>query len=163
MGAVAAGAAIIGTGLSVYGQIKSANDQADLEQAKAQLSRQQAKEILDREQINDSNQQEAAIRTKLDFGSAFAATGRQGGLGSQLELQRQVDQQISLNDREAKFQAMMIEKGADLQDQAADNTRSSGYINAASTLLGGIGKAAMPSSGMTPAGSAQSLPSFSGG
>lgn len=158
MGAVAAGAAVVGTGLSVYGQIKSAQDQADIDSQKATLARVQAQEVLDREQINDANMQQSTLRAKLDFGSAFAATGRQGGIGSQLELQRQADEQIALNDREANFQAKMLQAGADMNDQLASETRTSGYINAAGTLLGNTGKLASSPSMRDSSGTFNGVP-----
>lgn len=156
MSEAAAGVSVIGAVTSTFGTIDAANNEADMMNQKAYLGRMQAKEVLDREQINDQNMLDSTIRTRAEFGSAYAATGFQGGIGSKLEIQRQAEQQIALNDREANFQALMLSKGADMQDLMAGQTRDAGTLKAFGTLLGGAGSA-MSSSANRSAGASQEL------
>lgn len=149
----------LGAGLQVYGAIKGAQDQADVDRQKALFQRQQADEVDSRARINDVQMQDTEIRSKLQFGSQYAASGHEGtGIGSQLEIQRQEGVQQSFQDREAAFQSKMLREGSALDENLAKETEASGYVNAAGTLLGASGKIMQPSSGFTGPKGAQGLP-----
>lgn len=137
-----AGTAIAGAGLQAYGAIKSAQDEADFDNKKAALQIAQANELQQRQMANDVINQNAAYQAKLDFGSAYAASGKEGaGVGSQLEIQRQTDLRKMIGDRDAAFQEAMYRSGAAMDQQLAGETKTAGYLNAAGAVLGGAGKA----------------------
>lgn len=143
MPGIAAGAALVGAGIQIYGDIKSADDQASLDRKRAEIARQQAAEIEARNQTNAAILDDQAMRAKLQFGASFAASGKAGvGVGSQLQLQNQADLQNSVATREAKFQEQMLQQQAGIDTTLADQTESAGTINAIGAGIGGISKAA---------------------
>lgn len=139
---VAAAAAIVGAGVSIYGAITSANDQASLDESRAGVARQQSGEIAAREQVNETIRNQAAFRQKLQFGASYAASGKAGtGVGSQLQIQNQTDLANMLSNRESMFQEAMLQQQAGTDLQLADETRSAGTLNAIGAGLGGIARA----------------------
>lgn len=143
MAAFAAVAALAGTGVQVYGQLKSAEDQAAAERRQEKLQNEQAAELYKRSLINEQIRDQATFRNKLNFGSIAAGTGHAGtGIGSQLEIQRQADQQTALIRHEVDYQTQMMKAGALVHGQNAENIKQAGYWGAAATILGGAGQAA---------------------
>lgn len=143
MPAVAAGAMLVGAGIQIYGDIKSANDQASLDQDRASIARQQAAEIDARNQANASLLEQTATRQKLQFGSSYAASGKAGvGVGSQLQIQQQADTENMVATREAKFQESMLQQQAGIDSTLADQTLEAGTLNAIGAGIGGLGKVA---------------------
>ncbi len=143
MGAVAAGAAIAGAGLSAYGAITSAQDQSNLDNERAQVAQEQAQEIAQREAANETLRDQQAYRGQLQFGAQFAGSGKAGtGIGSQLEIQRQATQANVISNEQSQFQDQMLNQQAGIDTTLASETMTSGYINAASSLLGGASRAA---------------------
>lgn len=143
MPAVAAGAMLVGAGIQIYGDIKSANDQASLDQDRAQIAREQASEIDSRNQANAAMLDQAATRQKLQFGASYAASGKAGvGVGSQLQIQNQANNQNMVATREAKFQESMLMQQAGIDSTLADQTLEAGTLNAIGAGLGGLSKAA---------------------
>lgn len=138
----AAGAAqVAGAGISAYGAIKGAQDEANFDRQKAATQEAQAVEIAEREKANEAINQSAAFNAKLDFASAYAGSGKEGaGIGSQLEIQRQTDLKNLVARRDAGFQETMLRTGAEIDKNLANSTESSGYIAAAGSLLGAAGK-----------------------
>lgn len=164
MGAVAAGAAAAGGVIGAYGAIQSAQDQANLDNEKAAIAFKQADEIQNREVANEAIRNSQANEAKLSFGAAYASSGKEGvGIGSQLEIQRQTDLQNTISKRDADFQAEMLRTQGGIDQQLADETKSAGYLSAASSILGGASSAARLSAPNTTPGT-QSLPppKFSG-
>lgn len=161
---VAAAAAVVGTGIQVYGAIKSANDQAQLDADRADVARKQAIEIGEREQANESIRDQQAMRQKLQFGASFAASGKAGtGVGSQLQIQNQSDLLSMMSNREAKFQEQMLYTQAGIDTTLAQNTLEAGTLTAIGTGLSGVGSAAgiATSGGSNPGyGGTQSLGSY---
>ena len=142
MPAVAAGAAIVGAGIAIYGDISSANDQAGLDQARASIARQQAAEIDSREQANELIRDQQASRQKLQFGASYAASGKAGtGVGSQLQIQNQSDLQSMVSNREAKFQENMLMQQAGIDTTLGDETQTAGTISAIGAGIGGVARA----------------------
>ena len=142
MGAVAAGAAVAGGGLSAYGAITSAQDQSNLDNERAQVAQKQAQEIAQREASNETIRDQQAYRGQLQFGSQFSGAGKSGtGIGSQLEIQRQATQANVISNEQSQFQEQMLNQQAGMDTALASETMTAGYISAASSLLGGAAKA----------------------
>jgi multidrug efflux pump subunit AcrA (membrane-fusion protein) len=164
MPAIAAGAAIVGAGIQIYGDIKSANDQAQLDQDRAQIAQEQAQEVGAREAANETLRNQQATRQQLQFGSSFAASGRAGvGVGSQLQIQNQADTQNMISNREAQFQEKMLTQQAGIDTTLAQQSIEAGTINAIGAGIGGVGRAAgiATSGGSNPGyGGTQSMGSY---
>ena len=89
MAVVAAVAAVVAAGIAIYGDIKSSDDQSQLDQERASVAGQQAAELQQREVANEALTEEQAYRQKLQFGASYAASGKSGvGIGSQLQLEQ---------------------------------------------------------------------------
>jgi hypothetical protein len=161
MPAVAAGAAIVGAGLAIYGDISSANDQANLDNERASIAQQQSAEIAARNQSNASILDSQAFRQKMQFGSSFAASGKSGvGVGSQLQIQNQADLQNMIATREANFQENMLQQQAGIDTTLASETEQAGTLKAigAGVSALGSGAGAATSGGANPGyGGTQSL------
>ena len=126
---VAAAAAIVGAGIAIYGDIKTASDQAAADNTRATIAQQQSAELQGREQENEIIRNDQAMRQKLQFGASYAASGAAGvGIGSQLQIQNQTDIQNMISNRETQFQEQM------LQEQAGIDTTLAGQATAAGTL-----------------------------
>jgi hypothetical protein len=142
MPVVAAVAAVVGTGIAIYGAVKSANDQSDLDQERASIAQQQAKELDAREQSNELIRDQQAYRQKLQFGAAYAASGKEGvGIGSQLQIQNQADLANMMSNRETKFQETMLLEQGGIDTSLASSTESAGTLNAVGAGLGGLSAA----------------------
>lgn len=151
--------AVIGAGIGIYGAITSASDQADIDRQKAALEDAQAGEVARREQENDALAKTTAFKTAAAYSSENAATGHEGGgIGSQLEIQRQTNLQISLNDQAAAFQESQIYAGAGMESQLANNTMTAGYLNAAGQGVKLAGGLVPPSAGVVNHSGIQPLP-----
>lgn len=149
--------AVIGGVIGAVGGLLAASSQSDIDNQKADAEKAQAAEVANREAANDAIRKVAVNEAQVDMGSSFAGTGRAGtGIGSQLEMKRQGDLQTLLADQDAKFQENMILRGAAMQNQLADTTKTAGYFNAGSTVLGAAGKAYTP--GNQNPGTAIALP-----
>ena len=143
MPAVAAVAAVAAAGIAVYSDIKSANDQSNLDQTRAGIAQQQATELEGREQANESIRNNLAMRQKLQFGASYAASGKAGtGVGSQLEIQNQADLQNMVSNRESQFQQKMLLEQAGIDTTLSNQTLSAGTLNAIGAGLGGASNAA---------------------
>lgn len=143
MPAVAAGAALVGGGIAVYGAIKSADDQASLDSARARIALEQASELEDREVANEALRNQTAYRQKLQFGASFAASGRAGtGVGSQLQIQNQTDLQNMISNKETQFQESMLRQQAGIDTTMANQAETAGTINALGAGVGGVSAAA---------------------
>lgn len=122
MSGAAAGAAIGGSFLGVYGALKSASDEADMLEENKRLANEQADELEYREMVNEIARNQAAFKAELNFGSGYAATGREGtGIGSQLEIHRQVQVQNEISSREAQYEAAAIRAGGSYYGKMAEN------------------------------------------
>jgi hypothetical protein len=139
---IAAGAALVGDGIQVVGDITSANDQAQLDQERAAIAQQQSNEIASREANNEALKEQQAYRQKLQFGSSYAASGKAGsGVGSQLQIQLQADTANAISGREASFQEQMLQTQAGIDTTLAGQSQTSGVINAIGAGVGGIARA----------------------
>jgi hypothetical protein len=133
---VLAGMAAVGAGISIYGQIKAAQDKEEAAQFEAYLKGLQADEMMSREAINEGIMRDEAFRSGLAHQAAFSGTGREGGgIGGILTIKETTDRNIQLARRDAEFKASMLRKGADMDQKLASDLMTSGYIGAAGTLL----------------------------
>lgn len=143
MAMVAAGAVVAGTAISVYGQMKAAEDQAKMAEFQQKMANEQADELGYRESVNAALRVGEAKKAALDFGAAYAASGKEGmGIGSQLEIMRQVQIQNALSQHDVRFQQAMLRRGGSLYGMQASATREASKWNAAGSLLTGAGSAA---------------------
>ena len=152
--------AVLGAGIGIYGAIESAQAQAAIDTQEQQLEEAQAAQVGLREQENDAISQSSGYKRELDFSSESAASGHEGGgIGSQLEIQRQTNLQQYLNDQAASFQQSQILAGAGMKGQLASQTSTAGYISAAGQGARLLGNALSPNSGIVNySPTAQSLP-----
>lgn len=143
---MAAGAVMLaGTAISVYGQVKAANDKADAEQRAAELKRIESKEILDRAKINESvlgTEEIGAISNQI---GGYAAGNVDVTTGSPLiamEATHSYYQRELLNmQREAKFRSDQSLAGAASADTLSGEERSAGILNAAGSVITGASTA----------------------
>ena len=143
MAVVAAIAGVVGAGIAIYGDIKSAQDQASLDNTRASVAEQQSAEIAAREQTNEALKDQQATRQKLQFGASYAASGKAGtGVGSQLQIQLQADTANAISAREAAFQENMLGQQAGIDTTLGNQSETSGVINAIGAGIGGVSKAA---------------------
>jgi len=136
MAEVAAGAAVLGAGMSAYGMIKASQDEAAAREAKQASLNMQADELESRQRVNEALMQNESEKMKLAFGAAYAASGKAGtGIGSQLEIQRQTDLQALLQRREAHYQARVLRAGGSLEGGLAASVRSAMPYTVGGSLL----------------------------
>lgn len=137
-----AGAALVGAGIQIYGDIKSADDQASLDRSRAQIAMEQTGEIQEREVANESLRNQQATRQKLQFGASYAASGKAGiGVGSLLQIQNQTDIANMMSNREAQFQQKMLQQQAGIDTTLASETEQAGTLNAIGAGVGGVASA----------------------
>lgn len=140
MPAIAAASAIVGAGISVYGAIQSANDQANLDNTRARIATQQADELAGREASNEAVRNQQATRQMYQFGSSYAASGKAGvGIGSQLQIQSQANLANITSNRESQFQQTMLQEQAGIDTTLAAQTEQAGTLNAIGAGLRGVG------------------------
>lgn len=147
---------LVGSGLSIYGgyeQAEAAKDVAAAEAAalkrKAEFERalknEQADEILKREQINARYIEKEVPRLQGEYATAFAASGRQGGIGGMVRIKRQIAESLTLSRQDAEYKARMLRAGADidvtLATEAGSRLISGAERGYTGTILGGVGSA----------------------
>jgi len=162
-----AAAAVVAAGIAVYGDIKSSNDQAQLDAERANIAGQQSKELGDREASNEAVRNQLAMRQKLQFGSSYAASGKAGvGLGSQLQIQNQTDLQNMTSNRETMFQQQMLQEQAGIDTSLGSQALTAGTVSAVGAGVGGLASAARigTAGGANPGyGGTQSAGAYGGG
>jgi hypothetical protein len=140
---VAAAAAVVGAGVAIYGDIENANNQNTLDQEKVQIAQEQSAELGAREAANEALVNQTAMRQKMQFGASYAASGKSGvGIGSQLQIQNQADQQNAVSNRETQFQQFMLAQQAGIDTTMGQQSIEAGNINALGSGIQGISGAA---------------------
>lgn len=143
MSALGTSSPLVGAGISVYGDITSADDQNQLDQEKAQVAQEQAAEIAQRTQANEQLTDQQAFRQQLQFGSAYAASGKEGvGIGGQLQIANQANTQNMIAAQEASFQEQMLNMQATMDTQQGQNLMSALPWAIAGSVVSGTGSAA---------------------
>lgn len=156
--------AVVGAAVGIWGAITGANDQAEIDRQKAELARQEAAEVARREASNDAVAQETAFRERLDISADMAGAGHAGGsVGTQLEIQRQTNLQIKLNDEAARFQESQLLAGAQMQDTLANQTGSAAVIKSIGYGVTAAGGILSPRSGIVNYSPNEKLPQIGGG
>lgn len=139
MSFVAVAAAVIGTGVAIYGQVKAASAQADAQRKEADIKGLQSEELMSRQLLN-----EGIMRDK--FEEADLATGsdngvEDNGLGQRMRLRKQLSQNIAMSRREAEWKAKMLRMGADADMQLSSDIIAAGGISALGSGIQGAGRA----------------------
>lgn len=154
--------ALVGGAIGAIGAIFGANDQAEIDRRKAALEEAEAQEVARREAVNDAATQSTMFRQGLDISSEMAGSGHEGGaIGTQLEIRRQGNLQIRLNDEAAAFQESQLRAGAQMQLDLAGQTETAGILKGIGygfTAMGSVGRQVL-SNAMTT----EKLPSIGGG
>lgn len=138
---VAAGAALVGTGVQAYGQYQSAQAQARAARAQAKLKRAQADEMLERMRIEELNMQQQGEEFKAAQTASFAKGGVELGTGATLiameDTNFKIGKQITAMKRDTIFKANQLRQGASYDIALGRDTATAGAITAAGTLLQG--------------------------
>jgi len=140
--AVAAGIALVGTGLQIYGQREAskATERANLEIAESK--RLQAFELLDRFETNADALRTRGKRFQDIQASQYAKGGVDIGQGSPLVAQAEtlslVDRQISLERKEAQSKADALMRGADIDTRLAGDVAATRDLQTAGLFMGGL-------------------------
>jgi len=139
----AAVASIVGTGFSVFGQLKQAKAQKEAAEAQGRAKQAQAFELLRRSEFNIDQLQEEAERFKAKQRTAFAASGVDVGSGVSLvqleQLNRDLVEEVQVQREEALFKARALEAGADVDTRLAGDIERAGNLSAFGTTLAGAG------------------------
>jgi hypothetical protein len=138
---VAAGAAVIGTGLQAYGQYQAAQAQARAAKQNAKLKASQAKEMIERMRIEELNIAAQGEEFKAAQTATFAKSGVELGTGATLiameDTNFKIGKQIETMKRDTMFRANQLIKGAGFEMAQARDSATAGAITAGGTLLQG--------------------------
>lgn len=135
---------IAGAALSAYGAIQQANAQKQAAQFNAKLNERNATIALDQAGADALRVRRNAAQIQ---GSAVAGYGASGvGLeGSPLDVLGASAEQASLDESTVRYKgtlkAMGYHSNADLEQFAGKTAEQQGYLNSASALLTGVGRA----------------------
>lgn len=136
----AAALIIAGTAISMYGQYKQAESEAQMAQAQANLQKAEAKEVLERAKINTRALEQQGIDLQ---NRQISATYRGGASleGSPLmameETNARVKEEIVIMQREAYFRAGQLERGAQILSDSAQEIKSQEFLRVVGTGVGG--------------------------
>lgn len=140
---VTVGLGVVGTGVSIYGQIKSANDKADAAWKEAANKRVQAKQVLQAGQREQDLLQIRGQRALGDTAQAYAASGVEMS-GTPLLQMEDIAQQVTSEsialEHSTKFRADQLNAGADLEQEQSRDIRDAGLLGAIGTGLQGAGR-----------------------
>lgn len=157
--------AAAGTAVQVYGQIQSANAQANAATQDADAKRLMAQEVQDRQNLNRETMRRQGEATMGNQSSQYAAGNVDVGSGSPLMTMEntlaETNRKINNNQIEADFRSRMYLISAGNEDDVANADRTSGWWKAAGTILTagssmakGFGSGPSPSSlGVDPSSS----------
>lgn len=138
---MAAGAAVAGLGLQLYGQHKQSQQQAEAAEDQAAAKREQGIEILGRSEENIKRFRREGEKFKAQQVASFAASGVDVGSGVTLQQLEETNfllaQNVADQRREAAFKAEQLFKGADINQDLAGDIRSAGGISLLGTGLSG--------------------------
>lgn len=141
---VAAAAALVGTGVTAYGQYQSSKAQAKAAEQQAKIKRQQAAEMLDRMALEEKNIEQQGEEFKAQQKASYAKGGVEVGTGAALiameDTQYKITKQVQTMQRDTIFRANQLLQGASFDVAYAQDVKSAGAITAAGTLLQGGAK-----------------------
>ncbi len=137
--------ALAGTGLEAYGILDASASNANLLESKAQYMRLQAADIITQGRAAALDAVEAGNRMVGAQQTSYAGQGVDVSSGSALAVQQdtmaQSKKAADLASLQAARQAWGLSTSASFADQEAANTRRTGRIQAAATLLNGTANA----------------------
>lgn len=128
----------VGAAISIYGQIKGAEADADAARREAASRELEAQEILKRTKINQDIVQEEGDILMGQQETFFAGSGVQAYGSPLLVLERTahgIAREKNNMQMESEFRANQLRSGAALSRDLADQRQQAGYLNAAGTLL----------------------------
>lgn len=137
-----AAAAVVGTAMQVYGQIKGAKDQEEAAKRQQDLIGQQVQEMRYRQAIN-----ERVIRTKNEemeglYRVRAAAMGGGGhGIADMIRNQKIMEENIADSRHELNYKIKQAELGAQIQTDLYSDQVAASYISGAGSLLASGAKA----------------------
>lgn len=143
-------AAAAGAAVSAYSQYQSARAQADAQQNQAQLDRARSLEVIERNRINNDLLERSSRQVQGTQLAQAAASGFSLDLGIMQILEetaRLSEEEQLRNLRVAKWEATMINSGAEARERGADQLRTAGTISAIGTALAGAADIAKASPG----------------
>src|ERR1019366_6897343 len=134
-----AAVAVAGTAIQVYGQIQSANAQANAATQDADAKRMMSQEVQDRQNLNRETMRRQGEATMGNQASQYAAGNVDVGSGSPLMTMEntlaETNRKINNNQIEADFRSRMYLIGAANEDQVSNADRTAGWWKAGSTIL----------------------------
>ncbi len=140
----AAAIAVVGAGVSAYGQYQAGQDQAWAAKQQAKIKRQQAGEIRERLALQTAQLEQEGRSTTAAQTSAFAKGGVQLGTGVTLiameDTNAKIAQEIEFTQRDAMFRIGQMESGARYDEIAGQQYKKAATISAGGTLLTGASK-----------------------
>ena len=133
---------LAGTALSIYGQQKQAESEANQANRAALIKEIEAQETLSRAKLNEQQYQMDARRFAGDQAAHAAAGGALSTTGSPLLALENTTafyrRQIEISNREAQFRAdQLLRQGADFQYQSSDMQRAAPLRQAGTILTAG--------------------------
>lgn len=138
MSFVAVAAAVIGTGVAIYGQVKAASAQADAQRKEAEIKSFQSEELMSRQLLNETVMRENYAEAELATGSDNGV--EDNGLGQRMKLRKQLSQNIAMSRREAEWKAKMLRMGAQADMQLSSDIMVAGTTSAIGTGISAAGK-----------------------
>ncbi len=136
-----AAVAVAGTAIQVYGQIQSANAQANAATQDADAKRMMAQEVEDRQTLNRETLRRQGVTEMGNQSSQYAAGNVDVGSGSPLMTMEntlaETNRKINNNQIEADFRSRMYLISAANEDQVSAADTNSGWWKAAGTILTG--------------------------
>ncbi len=136
----AAAGAVLGAGLSIFGQLSAASAKQNAEQQQAAIEQAKAMELMRRQAINDQISAEQGSRQASTIGAEQSTSAEQSGIGMQLASLYATQRSIQNADTATTWQANMTQLGATQDVIAGNAAMTAGYIGSASTVLTGAGQ-----------------------
>jgi hypothetical protein len=138
---ILAATALIGTGVQVAGGISSAASAKEAAEKLQILKNEQADEILARNKINERTLLDRMLAEGLQIEARAGSSGLLGtSLGRKLRLQDEVLKFMVDSQREARFKADMLRKGADIDLDLASDAVTGTILTGIGTGLTGIAR-----------------------
>lgn len=134
---VLAGIGLLGTGVSVAGQLSAASAQAEAAKKNAELKQQQAVEIEQRNAINEEILSEQFDIAKTRYGT-LAQSGSET-VGGLVKMISDFEKNKEIRNREVAFKTKMLRAGAEQDLTLSSDIATSGTLGAAGTILTGAG------------------------
>ncbi len=127
--------AAAGLAVQVYGQINSANAQANAQQREAAMKERQAQELESRQAINERLMMDKEAQAELSVGNDNGS--QRTSLGGILSMRRDLRANLETSHREATWKAEMLRLGGAADMSLASDIQTAGVISGVGTALTG--------------------------